>query len=48
MKQQIDQPVAAGGTVNQAYNGRSYAAQTGQGREKRGVHGLTVLKGTVI
>jgi hypothetical protein len=36
MEQQIDHPVTAGGPRDQARHGGSYAAQTGQGREKRG------------
>ena len=52
VKQQVDHPIAAGGARDQRRDGGPYAAQTGQGREKRGkrlgVHGLTVLRGTAI
>ena len=52
VKQQIDDPIAAGGSRDQRRDGGPYAAQTCQGREKRGkrlgVHGLTVLRGTAI
>ena len=48
VKQQVDNPIAAGGFRDQRRDGGPYAAQTGQGREKEGqafgVHGLTVLR----
>ena len=52
VEQQVDDPVAAGRLGDQGGDGGSYAAQTGQGREKwgkcLGVHGLTVIQGTAI
>ena len=52
VEQQVDHPLAAGGARDQRRHGGSYAAQTGQGREKWGkrigVHRLTAIKDTTI